>query len=51
MYSSLTGSKTYNPTVEEYYRANLVVDNNECVINIVDTAGLGELNQPFPRNH
>lgn len=32
----------YDPTIEENYRKNIVVDNLGCTVNIIDTAGQHE---------
>ncbi|KAI8801539.1 P-loop containing nucleoside triphosphate hydrolase protein [Cladochytrium replicatum] len=32
----------YDPTIEENYRKSITVDNQACVINIIDTAGQQE---------
>lgn len=32
----------YDPTIEENYRKNIVVDNSSCTVNIIDTAGQHE---------
>jgi GTPase KRas protein len=38
-------SKTYDPTIEDAYRKQLVVDNRMCFVEVIDTAGQGK--QPF----
>ncbi|KAI9344646.1 ras family-domain-containing protein [Obelidium mucronatum] len=35
-------SNEYDPTIEENYRKNIVVDKGACVVNIIDTAGQHE---------
>ena len=34
-------SKTYDPTIEDAYRKQLVVDNRMCFVEVIDTAGQG----------
>ena len=41
----LAHKKTYDPTIEDAYRKQLVVDNQMCFVEIIDTAGQGK--QPF----
>lgn len=33
--------KTYDPTIEDAYRKQLVVDNKMCFVEVIDTAGQG----------
>ena len=33
--------KTYDPTIEDAYRKQLVVDNRMCFVEVIDTAGQG----------
>lgn len=35
-------SQTYDPTIEDAYRKQLVVDNRMCFVEVIDTAGQGE---------
>lgn len=35
--------QTYDPTIEDAYRKQLVVDNRMCFVEVIDTAGQGEL--------
>ncbi|KAG2116150.1 glycosyl hydrolase family 92-domain-containing protein [Suillus clintonianus] len=35
-------SETYDPTIEDAYRKQLIVDNKMCLIEIIDTAGQEE---------
>jgi GTPase SAR1 family protein len=37
----LTQKKTYDPTIEDAYRKQLVVDNRMCFVEVIDTAGQG----------
>jgi len=40
---SLThGHQTYDPTIEDAYRKQLIVDNRMCFVEVIDTAGQGE---------
>ena len=34
--------KTYDPTIEDAYRKQLVVDNRMCFVEVIDTAGQGK---------
>ena len=34
--------QTYDPTIEDAYRKQLVVDNRMCFVEVIDTAGQGE---------
>jgi len=34
--------ETYDPTIEDAYRKQLVVDNRMCFVEVIDTAGQGE---------
>ena len=38
----LTHKKTYDPTIEDAYRKQLVVDNRMCFVEVIDTAGQGK---------
>jgi len=33
--------ETYDPTIEDAYRKQLVVDNRMCFVEVIDTAGQG----------
>jgi len=33
--------QTYDPTIEDAYRKQLVVDNKMCFVEVIDTAGQG----------
>lgn len=33
--------QTYDPTIEDAYRKQLVVDNRMCFVEVIDTAGQG----------
>jgi GTPase KRas protein len=35
--------QTYDPTIEDAYRKQLVVDNKMCFVEVIDTAGQGQL--------
>lgn len=37
----LISSQTYDPTIEDAYRKQLVVDNKMCFVEVIDTAGQG----------
>jgi GTPase SAR1 family protein len=34
--------QTYDPTIEDAYRKQLVVDNRMCLVEVIDTAGQGK---------
>lgn len=34
--------QTYDPTIEDAYRKQLIVDNKMCFVEVIDTAGQGE---------
>jgi hypothetical protein len=34
--------QTYDPTIEDAYRKQLVVDNRMCFVEVIDTAGQGK---------
>jgi hypothetical protein len=34
-------AQTYDPTIEDAYRKQLVVDNRMCFAEVIDTAGQG----------
>jgi GTPase KRas protein len=34
-------AQTYDPTIEDAYRKQLVVDNRMCFVEVIDTAGQG----------
>jgi GTPase KRas protein len=34
-------SQTYDPTIEDAYRKQLIVDNKMCFVEVIDTAGQG----------
>lgn len=34
--------QTYDPTIEDAYRKQLIVDNRMCFVEVIDTAGQGE---------
>jgi len=34
--------QTYDPTIEDAYRKQLLVDNRMCFVEVIDTAGQGE---------
>lgn len=38
--------QTYDPTIEDAYRKQLVVDNQMCFVEIIDTAGQGRYPAP-----
>lgn len=38
----LTRSQTYDPTIEDCYRKQWVVDDQPCLLEVLDTAGQGE---------
>lgn len=38
----LTLLQTYDPTIEDAYRKQLVVDNKMCFVEVIDTAGQGQ---------
>src|ERR1700734_1743767 len=40
--------QTYDPTIEDAYRKQLVVDNKMCFVEVIDTAGQGQLQSPAP---
>lgn len=33
--------QTYDPTIEDSYRKQVVIDDNTCVLEVLDTAGQG----------
>jgi hypothetical protein len=35
--------ETYDPTIEDSYRKQLLVDNRMCFVEVIDTAGQGKL--------
>jgi GTPase KRas protein len=35
--------ETYDPTIEDCYRKQWVVDDQPCLLEVLDTAGQGEL--------
>ena len=37
----VTTHQTYDPTIEDAYRKQLVVDNRMCFVEVIDTAGQG----------
>jgi len=37
--------QTYDPTIEDAYRKQLVVDNKMCFVEVIDTAGQGPFEQ------
>ncbi|KAK0208492.1 ras protein [Desarmillaria ectypa] len=37
-----TGPDTYDPTIEDAYRKQLIVDNRMCFVEVIDTAGQEE---------
>ncbi|KAH9921980.1 ras protein [Epithele typhae] len=39
---ALTTPETYDPTIEDAYRKQLVVDNRMCFVEVIDTAGQEE---------
>jgi len=39
--------QTYDPTIEDAYRKQLVVDNRMSFVEVIDTAGQGALVQLF----
>jgi len=39
--STLPPFQTYDPTIEDAYRKQLVVDNQMCFVEVIDTAGQG----------
>lgn len=38
----VTPPQTYDPTIEDAYRKQLVVDNRMCFVEVIDTAGQGQ---------
>jgi hypothetical protein len=40
--------QTYDPTIEDAYRKQLVVDNKMCFVEVIDTAGQGQPQSPAP---
>ncbi|KAF7964866.1 hypothetical protein HWV62_2091 [Athelia sp. TMB] len=46
---ALTLSQTYDPTIEDAYRKQLVVDNKMCFLEIIDTAGQETFRQSMLR--
>ena len=38
----------YDPTIEDFYRKQLVVDNRMCYVEVIDTAGQGVCNWFLP---
>jgi len=38
---TITCHQTYDPTIEDAYRKQLVVDNRMCLVEVIDTAGQG----------
>lgn len=34
-------AQTYDPTIEDAYRKQLLVDNKMCFVEVIDTAGQG----------
>lgn len=37
--------ETYDPTIEDSYRKQVVIDDKPCVLEVLDTAGQGKLIQ------
>lgn len=35
--------QTYDPTIEDAYRKQVLVDNRMCFVEVIDTAGQGSL--------
>ena len=35
--------QTYDPTIEDSYRKQVVIDEQPCVLEVLDTAGQGKL--------
>lgn len=46
-YSGRTGTETYDPTIEDSYRKHALIDDQPCMLEILDTAGQGP-STPFP---
>lgn len=40
--------QTYDPTIEDAYRKQLVVDNRMCFVEVIDTAGQGAFHPVYP---
>lgn len=41
--------ETYDPTIEDCYRKQWTIDDQPCLLEVLDTAGQGELeNQVHP---
>ena len=36
-----TSVQTYDPTIEDAYKKQLVIDNKMCFVEVIDTAGQG----------
>jgi GTPase KRas protein len=41
MIGRIVTPQTYDPTIEDAYRKQLVVDNRMCFVEVIDTAGQG----------
>lgn len=39
--------ETYDPTIEDSYRKQVVIDDKPCVLEVLDTAGQGKLIQLY----
>ena len=37
----MTCPQAYDPTIEDAFRKELVIDNRMCIIEVIDTAGQG----------
>jgi GTPase KRas protein len=41
-HSSFLYLETYDPTIEDSYRKQVVIDDQPCVLEVLDTAGQGK---------
>lgn len=48
MLIKLISLQTYDPTIEDSYRKQTVIDNQPCMLEVLDTAGQGKHQPNLP---